>query len=219
MSRPFTESDFSTQINEDRTWRLKEISDLKDAIKRADERLQRVLLRSLVTICYAHWEGYIRFASRRYLDYVSLRKFKYAELNPQFLRNYFLPRLAALSVSKASISDRCDLINDILAGGERRFSHYKEDLINTGSNLNSEVFADICLVCGIGTPFLDKTAFVDIVLLKRRNQIAHGENTFVELEDVDTLSDETIALMRSFGDLLENRVVLQEYKRSPQYVG
>src|ERR1700733_14130409 len=65
MSRPYSEIDFSTQITDDRNWRLKEISDLKSAAERADGRLQRVLLRALVAICYAHWEGYVKFAASK----------------------------------------------------------------------------------------------------------------------------------------------------------
>jgi hypothetical protein len=213
MSKPFSEDEFSAQITEDRSWRLKEISDLKNAIDRADEQLQRVLLRALITICYAHWEGYIRFAARKYLEHIALRKFQYALLDRQFFRNYFLPRLSALSVSKTSIAERCALIDDVLNSSDRRFSHVNEDLINTKANLNSDVFADICLVCGIPFEiFLDQKTFIDLVLLKRRNEIAHGEDTFVAVEDLDDITNKTIALMRGFGDLLENRVYLKEYR-------
>jgi hypothetical protein len=149
MSKPYSGDDFSNQITEDRSWRLKEISDLKDAIRRADENLQRVLLRALVTIWYAHWEGYIRVAARKYLEHVALRKFQYDELDRQFLRNYFLPRLAALSTSRTGITERCALVDDILNSSDRRFSRPNETLINTKANLSSDVFADICLVCGI----------------------------------------------------------------------
>ena len=94
MSKPYSEADFSEQITQDRAWRLREISDLKAAIVKADASLRRVLLRALVTVCYAHWEGYVRFAARKYLEHVALRRFLYSDLDRQFLRNYFLPRLA-----------------------------------------------------------------------------------------------------------------------------
>jgi len=110
MSKPYSEADFSSQITEDRSWRIREISDLKAAINKADSNLRRVLLRGLITICYAHWEGYVRFAARKYLEHVALRKFQYRQIDRQFLRNYFLPRLAALSTSKASLVERCGLL-------------------------------------------------------------------------------------------------------------
>jgi hypothetical protein len=211
--KPYTEADFSTQITEDRNWRIKEISDLKAAVKIGDNSLQRVLLRALVAICYAHWEGYVRFTAKKYLDHVALRKFQYRQLDRQFLRNYFLPRLAALSTSKVSIAERCSLIDEILNSSDIRFSRANDDLINTKSNLNFEVFTDICLVCGISIqPFTEKSTFIDVVMLKRRNAIAHGEDTLVGIEDLDSVTNETIELMRLFGDFLENRVVLHDYQ-------
>lgn len=213
MSKPYTEADFSAQITEDRNWRIKEISDLKLAIRRGDAGLQKVLLRALVAICYAHWEGYVRFSARKYLEHVALRRFQYRELDTQFLRNYFLPRLAAFSSSRASITDRCALVDEILGASDRRFSQVNDDLINTRANLNFEVFTDICLVCGVAAShFADKSAFVDVLLLKRRNAIAHGEETMVAIEDLDVITEDTVGLMRAFGDALENRVVLQTYK-------
>jgi hypothetical protein len=213
MSKPYSDTDFSMQVTEDRSWRLKEISDLKSAAVNADAKLRRVLLRALIAICYAHWEGYVRFTARKYLEHVALRKFQYKDLDRQFLRNYFLPRLASLATTKTSLTERCALVDEVLNASTRRFSRMKEDLVNTRSNLNFDVFTDICLVCGVPIePFAHKSDFIDVFLLKRRNAIAHGEDTFLEIEDLDKLTDETVALMRAFGDALENRVVLKSYK-------
>jgi hypothetical protein len=213
VSKPYSDADFSAQITADRSWRLKEISDLKTACTKADPNLSRVLLRALVTICYAHWEGYVRFAARKYLEHVALRKFQYKDLDRQFLRNYFLPRLAALSTSKTSLAERCALVDEVLNSSERRFSRVNEDLVNTKANLNFEVFTDICLVCSVLAPtFADKATFIDVLLLKRRNAIAHGEDTYIEIGDLNELTNETITIMRSFGDALENHVFLREYK-------
>jgi hypothetical protein len=213
MSKPYSEADFSAQITEDRSWRMREISDLKTAIIRADDNLRRVLLRALITICYAHWEGYVRFAARKYLEHVALRRFQYRDLDRQFLRNYFLPRMSALSTSKTGTAERSALVDEILSSSERRFSRVNEDLVNTKANLNFGVLADICLVCCVPTEFFaNKATFIDAVLLKRRNAIAHGEDTFVAVEDLDELASETMAMMRAFGDALENHVYLKDYK-------
>ncbi len=213
MSKPFSEAEFSGQITENRNWRMKEISDLKSAIRKGDAGTQRVLLRALVTICYAHWEGYVRFAAKKYLEHIALRKFQYSQLSPQFFRNYFIPRLAYTANTKFNITERCSLVQEILTSSDRRFSRVNEDLLNTKANLNFEVFSDICLVCDVAAdPFKDRATFIDIVLLKRRNAIAHGEGTFVALEDLDEVANQTLALMRTFGDALENQVVMQTYK-------
>lgn len=107
------------------------------------------------------------------------------------------------------------MIDEILDSEGSRFSRVNTDLINTKSNLNFEVFSDICIVCGLDPrSFETSSGFIDVLLLKRRNSIAHGEETFVELDDLDRIADDTISLIRSFGDQLENRAVLQEFKRA-----
>jgi hypothetical protein len=213
MSKPYSDVDFSAQITEDRSWRLREISDLKTAVTKADANLGRVLMRALVTVCYAHWEGYVRFTARKYLEHVALRKFQFQELNRQFLRNYFMPRLSTLSKAKTSMADRCALIDEILDSGNRRFARANDDLVQTKANLNFDVLSDICLVCGVPiSAFENKATFIDVLLLKRRNDIAHGEDTFVGVGDLDELASETVTIMRTFGDELENHVVTQDYK-------
>lgn len=213
MSKAYTEDDISTQLQQDRNWRLREMSDLKSAINLADEVAKNVLLRALVTLCYAHWEGSVRLAAQKFLEHVALRKFTFQSLDAQFLRNYFLPRLAALSTTKSSIPDRCKLLDDILGAKELRYSKANNDLVSTRSNLNSDVLRDICLVCGVDfAPFEADCDFIDIFLLKRRNEIAHGEDTRVGVSDVDALIDRTLSLMRGFGNAIENRVYLKNYK-------
>lgn len=213
MSKPYSEVDFSVQVTEDRNWRMKEISDLKAAIRQGDEGTRRVLLRALVTISYAHWEGYVRFVAKKYLEHVALRKLQYSQLGPQFFKNYFLPRLASANSRKMSIAERCELVEEILTSSDRRFSRVNEELISTKANLNFDVFSDICVVCGVDAePFSNKSTFVDVVLLKRRNAIAHGEETLITLSDLDEVANGTVSLMRAFGDALENHVVLQTYR-------
>lgn len=213
MSKPYSQADLARQLVEDRTWRIKEISDLKAAILRADAVLQRVLLRAVVTISYAHWEGYVRYSARRFLEHIALRKLTYVELDRQFLRNYFLPRLASTASARLSIYERCALVDEILDSSGKRFSRVNQDLINTRANLNFEVFADICLICGVDQmAFASRESFIDIILLKRRNAIAHGEDTFVSKDDLAKITDETISLMRQFGDALENQAALELYR-------
>jgi len=36
--------------------------------------------------------------------------------------------------------------------------------------------------------------------------------SFVTVEDLDELTNETVAMMRAFGDALENHVYLKDYK-------
>jgi MAE_28990/MAE_18760-like HEPN len=213
MSKPYTESDFGSQLAEDRTWRIREMSDLKAAILRADAISQKVLLRALIAICYAHWEGHAKFAAAKYLGHIALRRLPFRDLDRQFTRNHFLRRLAALASSKSSLADRCAIVDQILESASIRFARVDEDLVGTHSNLNYDVLRDICVVCGIPSePFEQYKTFIDVILLKRRNAIAHGEDTFVGIGDLDQVVDKTIELMRLFGDAVENQIYLKRYR-------
>lgn len=214
MSKPFTIDDLSNQINSDRTWRIREITDLSDAVRRADQISKRVLLRALVTICYAHWEGYVRYGAQGYIEHVAIKKLAFSALSVQFTRNHVLPKLSALSSSKVGLRVKCELVDEILELSSKKFSRINPDLINTRSNLNSEIFSDICLICDLPPDLLkDRQTFVDVILLKRRNAIAHGEDAFIDEEDRDDIANGTIELMRRFGDAIENHVYSNSFRR------
>ena len=132
----------------------------------------------------------------------------------QFLRNDFLPKLSA--IGHKSIKERGDIIDAILDGGDRRFVNINDNLINTKSNLNFEVLCDICRVCGVDPEiFSEYENFIDVILLKRRNSIAHGEDTFVGVEDLNPLTEQTIGLMRMFSNDLQAKAHLGHYRAAP----
>jgi hypothetical protein len=75
------------------------------------------------------------------------------------------------------------------------------------------VLRDICLICAVDFKHFEaKATFIDVLLLKRRNSIAHGEATLVQSGDEDGLIAEGIALMRTFKDALQNKVFQKTYE-------
>lgn len=114
-----------------------------------------------------------------------------------------------------SLKKRCELLDEILDCGDKRFTRSNDDLINTKSNLNFDVFSDICIVCGIDPANFEKhSTFIDVFLLKRRNSIAHGEETLIYVDDLNVLADTTMELIRSFSDALENQIYLNSYRQA-----
>lgn len=212
MSKARTESDLSAQLDADFTSRLRELSDLKRAIRDADPNAQQVLLKALVAISYAHWEGHVKFAASKYFEYVALRRLPYTSLQQQFYVNSFLIRLGTFVSNRPSLKNRCDLIFEALNTGGASFSQVHPDLVNTGSNLKFEILQNICLVCGIDSAiFQPYETFIDVVLLKRRNSIAHGDESVVGLHEVDALIDGVVELMRLFRNQVENKVYTKAY--------
>ena len=88
MTKPYTEADLSSIFDEELIWRRQELSDLKSAIRAADVPSKPVLLRSLITMSYAHWEGYTRTCATRYFQHLTLRKYTYEKLERQIYERW-----------------------------------------------------------------------------------------------------------------------------------
>lgn len=212
MTKPYTENDLSDIFDSDLIWRRKELSDMKSAINAADSVSRHALLRALVAMSYAHWEGYVRTCATRYFEYLTLRKKPFLEFERQIYVNSMLSRLDALYQSRRSIKERSELINEILDGSGRRFAYINQDLIDTKSNLNTDVVKDICLICGVDSNhFEDKRTFIDLLLLKRRNAIAHGQQEYIHVDEINEFVANVLAIMGAFRSLLENKVYAKAY--------
>jgi hypothetical protein len=137
----------------------------------------------------------------------------FAELEDQLYVNRFLVPLDSFFGSRAPLKEKCEFVIDILGSKDSRFARIHEALIDTKSNLSSTVLRDICTICSIDFARFEKEAsFIDTVVLKRRNSIAHGEEQYVDANDVEDLISRSIALMRDFKNQLENRIYEEKYK-------
>jgi hypothetical protein len=212
MTKPYTEFDLSNIFDEDLIWRRKELSDIKASIRAADRPSMRPLLRALVAMSYAHWEGYVRTCATRYFEYLVLRRKSYSTYEQQIYINSFLNRLEALHHGKCSLEDRCRIISDILNSRNRRFAWINQKLLDTHSNLNTDKIKEFCLICGVDSKvFENYRIFIDILLLKRRNAIAHGQQEYIELDEIDEIIEKVLSLMGIFRNLLENKIYTKSF--------
>ena len=91
MSNIRTLIDLNECLSTDLAWRKKELSLLKGLIetKSFDKSKRNVLIRSGITLLYAHWEGYIKCAASAYLEFVSnvarRENLKYRDLAYNFI--------------------------------------------------------------------------------------------------------------------------------------
>jgi len=212
MSKPYTESNLSEIFDTDLTWRRKELSDIKSTIKSTDTYSKPIFLKALIAMGYAHWEGYIKTCATRYFEHLTLRKLPYSNYERQIYINSILVRLDTLTQSRANVKERCNIINEILDGGNSRFSYINPLLIDTKSNLNTDVISDLCTICGVDDKyFISKRTFIDTILLKRRNAIAHGQQENIQADEIDNFVHELLTLMEHFRTLLENKVYTKGY--------
>lgn len=206
-----TEDEFLQHIAKDLVWRRKELTDIRALVQGAQGELrQNVLIRSAVALLYAHWEGFVKAAASAYLKFVAYQGVDCGRLAHNFLA------LAARASSGGQDGHSTDVkIAAFYAScdGVRARVPFK-GVINTKSNLGSNVLKDILVVLGLSDAnFATKMALIDASLVNRRNHIAHGEYLSVSASDYENLHQEVLGLIEAFRNEVENAAVMKKYLR------
>ncbi|MBZ0184064.1 MAG: hypothetical protein K8F60_16525 [Melioribacteraceae bacterium] len=203
--------DFSDRINSDFAWRRKEVQTLLNYARSSKGTDQMSALRANVPILYSHWEGFIKTASELYLTFIKSQKFHYKDLTDNFLAIKFYSLLKSCEESNRIIYHH-QLINSIRNECRERINIPTENVIRTESNLSSEILRNILFTLGLDTNLYElKNQLIDAKLLKIRNEIAHGEETYIELGEYELLHSEIINILADFKNRLENYVVSKAY--------
>lgn len=202
-------------LDKDIAWRLKEITFLKSIFLKHSGHESAALIRAAVPILYAHWEGFVKNSAQWYLSYVRYQELKYNELKSCFTAFGIKNALNTIRQSKKA-NINIEAIEFIRAKLNEKTKFSVENSINTESNLNSEVFENIALSIGLDpSSYSSKYQLIDSSLLRRRNEIAHGQFLDIEAKDCETLADETLTLIRGFKNDIENAASLNAFKIKP----
>jgi MAE_28990/MAE_18760-like HEPN len=202
-------------IDADLSWRRKELHALKSLVetKGFSESKHNALLRSGVTILYAHWEGFVKTVASNYLEFVAMQRLPYKELSSNFIALAMKARLnTAMETSKATIFT--EVAEFFLTQLEQRSIVPYKDVIKTGANLSSEIFREILCVLGLNySDYATKQILIDEKLLARRNNIAHGEYLLLDLTDYLELHSQVIGMMELLQTQIENCAAMKQYCR------
>lgn len=207
-----TKEDFVDLIDKEIVWRKKELSYLKGNIKRNSPYF-KTHLRSGVVLLYAHWEGFVKNACELYLTYIKFQRLTYNELSENLIALSLKQNLTSFEQTNKS-TIHCQIVDFILNRLDERASIPNNNVIKTGSNLNSNILLEILTTVGIDyTDYELKNNLIDSILLKNRNSIAHGE--YVELDEINfnELFNEILWMMDDIKTKLTNSIVLETYKR------
>ncbi|MGK7957685.1 MAG: MAE_28990/MAE_18760 family HEPN-like nuclease [Crocosphaera sp.] len=208
-----TVSILQQNLDEDFSWRIKELSLLKSKIPRQKGTEQNVLIRAGITLLYAHWEGFIKYSAECYLQFVSLQRLKYNELDYCFIALASRKSISEL-IKTNKFELQQEMVKNLLDSLEERANIPYSGVINTKSNLNFEVFRDICMIIGIDDrKYETKKNAIDEELLTIRNKIAHGKYLSKDYKEFMEIYQIVITLMRNIKDDILNAAITEKYKR------
>ncbi len=214
MSRIRTVNQLQNSLDNDLSWRIKEIADLKSIVRTSKLMSQRTAVRAAIPLLYGHWEGFIKNSSTYYLEFVNGQRLAYKDLKSCFVVFGVKKKINDLVSSKKSELTIASL--DFIRNELNERAKLKIDsAIRTEFNLSSKVFTNIAKSIGIDVSRYEaRFNLIDESLLNRRNRIAHGEYLDIESEGFRDLADEILHLLRAFKADIQNAVTLENYKIS-----
>ncbi|OKH13797.1 MAE_28990/MAE_18760 family HEPN-like nuclease [[Limnothrix rosea] IAM M-220] len=215
MSKIRTALELNSALTRDITWRKKELIYIKTLIEKNQYRSPHsALLRSGITMLYAHWEGYVKTASTHYLEFLVRQNLNYEDLNRNLIALSFKEKLQESEMTNRS-TIFTQVVELLLDKTEDKFRLNWRECIKTYSNLNSKVLEDI--LCSLGLDYSlyeSKKNIIDQSLLASRNRVAHGQYEVIDEKIYESLHHEIILLMDLLRDQIENAVHTKSYLRN-----
>lgn len=210
-----TKEEFQDAVDNETSWRKKELSAINSNIATARKFTKNTALRSGIALLYAHWEGLIKNVASYYLSYVSFQNLTYAELKSNFLAMSIKEELKLFdSSNKATVHNY--IVRSVKVKETEKAKIPYESIIKTNSNLNSHIFIEIMETIGLDySQYQSSFNMLDEVLLKMRNEIAHGEkieSISLDEERFEEMYTVITELMNKFVSQVTNAVYLEEYK-------
>ena len=213
MSDIRTHSDLEHEMSAEFAWRKKELHTLKSMVENNEpEHKKKLLIRSAVTILYAHWEGFIKNVGTFYMQFVSRQQLRHSDLSPCFLAVVIGSMVQETGVSNR-IKPSLEIVEFFRQESAARSNLVWKSAVQTKSNLNSEVLREIVLSLGLDySRFETKEKLLDEKLLANRNDIAHGKYLKVDQEEYLQLHQEILDMMQDFYNQVENASVTKAYQ-------
>lgn len=212
-----TLSQLQDALDSEMGWRVKEVGAFLVASK-SNGPEKKFFIRAGVALVYAHWEGFIKASSETYLSFVHYRGHTYRELKSCFAVFGLKSKLQMLATSRKS-APNIEAFDFIISEMEKPAYMQMSSAINTESNLTSKVFGNIAKSLDLDVEkYATKFNLIDESLVKRRNQVAHGEYVDLNGREFGELVNDILQLMRDYKVDLLNAASMEAYKRPAPFV-
>ncbi|MFM5942726.1 MAG: MAE_28990/MAE_18760 family HEPN-like nuclease, partial [Dolichospermum sp.] len=127
----------SDKLAQELAWRKKELSILKSLIdsKSSETAKRNALLRSGITMLYAHWEGFVKVSANSYVEFVAMQKLSYNQL-----ANNFIALAMKDQLDQAKETEKATIYNEVAEFFMTRLNErsvIKYEFRITTSNLSS----------------------------------------------------------------------------------
>jgi hypothetical protein len=213
MNKIRTTEELVDHIAQDITWRKRELSELWLLISSfSDTDLkQRIYIRCAIGFLYAHWEGFIKYCSTAFLEYLDSKKIKNEEMCSEIMA-LSLKRRLRKALTDNDARAYIDTVVKIRENNGSIFDINFKTAIETKDNLSSTELKKISNFLKIDySLFATREKQIDDVLLHYRNNIVHGKNMELSKERYKELYQDVITLLETFRNCVENSATTKGY--------
>ncbi len=210
---------FESFLDDDLAWRKREVSELFLLAK--DNADKETLLKSLILLLYAHWEGYIKKGSKLYIKYISEEKIKVNQLSTNFTAIVLKSQISKCidESENLTLANELTFMSSFIRKQEKKFkvrinpdNDQEKKIIDTQSNLKPKVFKTIINILGLSYKSAIETRehYINSHLLANRNCIGHGspfdedaqDDFSLTIDDIDKLKKIIFSIIDNFRDEL-----------------
>lgn len=220
---------FENFLDDDLAWRKREVSELFLLAKSNPDK--ETLLKSLILLLYAHWEGYIKKGSKLYIKYVSEKKIRVNQLSTNFTAIVLKSQISKCieESENLTLANELSFMSSYVKKQEKKFkvsinpdNDREKKIIDTQSNLKPKVFKTIINILGLSYKSAIETRehYINSQLLANRNCIGHGspfdenaqDDFSLTIDDIDKLKKIIFSIIDNFRDELLDYVNDELYK-------
>lgn len=207
-----TPSDLIDYLANQKQIRKRELISLKGQLNTPKSHQTPTNLRVSVVFAYAHWEGFVKDAAISYVTHAVFKSRPLRDFSNCFKAMACRGLLIAGAKATKRIRPHLDIVDRLTTGSGIAASVNPTAAIDTESNLNAEVFENVCVSIGLDfekdwqtvAPFMND-------LLLQRCAIAHGELSTPPIEFVSEALDFVIKSIDQFATQIENAAVTRAF--------
>ncbi|GGM43991.1 MAE_28990/MAE_18760 family HEPN-like nuclease [Dactylosporangium sucinum] len=214
MANVRTVEQLEAALTEELKWRTHEVVQWESVAAGVRDYQLPAVVRGGIALLYGHWEGYVKAAGCLYLEHVSRKGLKIDELRAE-LAAVSMRTLLGKGESSKSSTQHTEIILAIReGGGELARIPFDRSTIRTRSNLSFEVFEDIMHSIGCDASRHEiHRSLINNRLLKNRNDIAHGRELYVLLDDWRDIRHRVFEMLVDVRTQLANSAATESYRR------
>lgn len=211
---------FVDKLDLDLARRRREIVDLRAMVaSSAGERLSLVA-RACHVVSYAHWEGFVKFALREYLNLVLRQNETLGSLQTSFHALALHKYIRSIDLENRTLSEVAELLRRADGRSKEVLSVTPEEVITAG-NLTAKKL-EALLTC-VGLEYLPiyqlRENYIDEILCGRRHRIAHGVWQPITADEAHEVSASVLELCTEVNDQVQTAAVYQHYRQGVTVTG